>query len=71
MDRIEPGSESSEIFICISYKSELDLGGKRKPKRTGFTVFSRVIKRLDIIKRMHSQESKYHLLKKSIFINFI
>ena len=71
MARVEAGITTSEIFICISDKAELDYGGKRNPKGQGFTVSSRVTEKLDIIKRMHHQEGEYQLLKKSIFINFI
>ena len=71
MARIEPGSASSEVFICISDQPELDYGGKRNPDGQGFAVFGRVIEGLDIIKRIHNQENEYQLLKKPIFINFI
>ena len=71
MARIEPGSASSEVFICISDQPELDYGGKRNPDGQGFAVFGRVIEGLDIIKRIHNQENENQLLKKPIFINFI
>ena len=71
MARIEPGSASSEIFICINDQPELDYGGKRNPDGQGFAVFGIVLEGLDIIKLIHKQKSEDQMLKKPIFIKFI
>ncbi len=42
MARAEPGTASSEFFICIGDQPELDFGGKRNPDGQGFAVFGRV-----------------------------
>ena len=34
MARLEPGTASSEIFICINDQPELDFGGTRNPDRS-------------------------------------
>lgn len=41
MARAEPGTASSEFFICIGEQPELDFGGKRNPDGQGFAVFGR------------------------------
>lgn len=71
MARIEPGSASSEIFICIRDQPELDYGGKRNPDGQGFAVFGRVLEGFEVIKLIHNQKSENQILKKPIFINFI
>ena len=42
MARAEPGTASSEFFICIGDQPELDFGGKRNPDGQGFAVFGQV-----------------------------
>jgi len=39
MARAEPGTASSEFFICIGNQPELDYGGKRNPDGQGFAAF--------------------------------
>jgi peptidyl-prolyl cis-trans isomerase A (cyclophilin A) len=68
---IEPGSASSEIFICINDQPELDYGGKRNPDGQGFAVFGKVLEGLEIIKLIHNQKSEDQMLKKPIFIKFM
>lgn len=43
MGRKEPGTASSEFFICINDQPELDFGGKRNPVGQGFAAFGKVI----------------------------
>jgi peptidyl-prolyl cis-trans isomerase A (cyclophilin A) len=71
MARVEPGSASSEIFICINDQPELDYGGKRNPDGQGFAVFGKVLEGLEIIKLIHNQKSEDQMLKKPIFIKFM
>ena len=42
MARMEPGTASSEIFICINDQPQLDFGGLRNPHGYGFAAFGRV-----------------------------
>lgn len=35
MARVEPGTATSEIFICVGDQPELDFGGQEKPGRAG------------------------------------
>ena len=61
MARIEPGSASSEIFICINDQPKLNYGGRRNIDGQGFVAFGKVIKGLNVVKVIHS------LLEGSIF----
>lgn len=52
MARSEPGTASSEFFICIGDQPELDFGGKRNPDGQGFAAFGRVIDGMEIVKQI-------------------
>jgi peptidyl-prolyl cis-trans isomerase A (cyclophilin A) len=52
MARAEPGSASTEFFICIGDQRELDFGGKRNPDGQGFAAFGRVVEGMDVVKRI-------------------
>jgi len=53
MARAEPGTASSEFFICVGDQPELDFGGKRNPDGQGFAVFGRVVKGMEVAHKIH------------------
>jgi len=55
MARMEPGTGSSEIFICVGDQPELDFGGKRNPDGQGFAAFGKVIKGMDEVREIQSK----------------
>lgn len=71
MARIEPGSASSEIFICINDQPELNYGGKRNLDGQGFATFGKVIKGLNVVKEIHSLPQKDQFLNKEVKVNSI
>ena len=52
MARSGPDTATSDFFICIGAQPELDFGGKRNPDGQGFAAFGRVVKGLDVVKRI-------------------
>ena len=52
MARGTPASATSSFFICINDQPSLDYGGKRNPDGQGFAAFGKVIKGMDIVKKM-------------------
>ena len=66
MARLEPGTASSEFFICINDQPELDYGGKRNPDGQGFAAFGQVIKGMEIVKKIQMMESKDQILMVNI-----
>ena len=50
MARMDPGSASSEFFICIGDNLNLDFGGSRNPDGQGFAVFGQVIEGMDVVR---------------------
>ena len=68
MARNEPGSASSEIFICIHDQPELDFGGKRNPDGQGFAAFGKVIKGMDVVREIQRQPAEGQMLDPEIKI---
>jgi len=52
MARAEPDSATSDFFVCIGDQPELDFGGKRNPDGQGFAAFGRVVKGMDVVRRI-------------------
>ena len=69
MARLEPGTASSEFFICINDQPELDYGGKRNPDGQGFAAFGQVVKGMDLVKNIQKMNSKDQFLEKIVPIH--
>jgi peptidyl-prolyl cis-trans isomerase A (cyclophilin A) len=52
MARGKPASARSSFFICINDQPSLDYGGKRNRDGQGFAAFGKVIKGMDIVKKI-------------------
>jgi peptidyl-prolyl cis-trans isomerase A (cyclophilin A) len=53
MARLGPDTAVSDFFICVGDQPELDFGGKRNPDGQGFAAFGRVVKGMDVVKKIH------------------
>jgi len=71
MARDKPNSATSEFFICIGNQPSLDYGGKRNPDGQGFAAFGRVIKGMDVVKKIQQQPSKQQMLTPQVKIDTI
>jgi len=58
MARWEPGTATSEFFICVGDQPELDYGGRRNPDGQGFAAFGKVIKGMNVVKKIHVQPAE-------------
>jgi peptidyl-prolyl cis-trans isomerase A (cyclophilin A) len=54
MARAEPDSATSDFFVCIGAQPELDQGGRRNPDGQGFAAFGRVMKGMDVVRRIQA-----------------
>jgi len=52
MARGGPDTASSQFFICIGDQPELDFGGKRNADGQGFAAFGKVIKGMDVVRKI-------------------
>ena len=71
MARNEPGTASSEIFICINDQPELDYNGSRNPDGLGFAAFGMVRSGMDIVKKIQQSPSDGQMLNKPIRVKSI
>ena len=71
MARNEPGSATSEIFICIGDQPELDFGGRRNPDGQGFAAFGRVTRGMDVVIGIQGQPQQDQMLIPRILIKQI
>lgn len=53
MARNEPGTASTEFFICVGNQPQLDYGGKRNPDGMGFAAFGKVERGMKTVRKIH------------------
>ncbi|WP_297099856.1 peptidylprolyl isomerase [uncultured Draconibacterium sp.] len=68
MARSEPGTASTEFFICVGDQPELDFGGKRNPDGQGFAAFGQVVSGMDVVRKIQQQKDKQQTLVEKVKI---
>lgn len=68
MARNEPGTASTEFFICIDNQPELDFGGKRNPDGQGFAAFGKVVEGMEVVKKIQQLPDENQYLKEQVQI---
>jgi peptidyl-prolyl cis-trans isomerase A (cyclophilin A) len=68
MARLEPGTASSEFFICIGDQPELDFGGRRNPDGQGFAAFGRVVEGMEVVRRIQRLPAEGQMLAEPVTI---
>jgi len=53
MARMEPDTAQDHFFICLTDQPELDFGGARNPDGQGFAAFGRVVKGMEVARKIH------------------
>lgn len=53
--REAPGTATSEFFICIGDQPGFDYGGENNPDKQGYAAFGKVVKGMDVVKRIYHQ----------------
>lgn len=71
MARDGADTATSDFFICIGDQPELDFGGKRNPDGQGFAAFGRVIKGMEVVRKIQKQPAKEQTLTPPIIIKSI
>jgi peptidyl-prolyl cis-trans isomerase A (cyclophilin A) len=52
--RNTPGTATTEFFICIGDQPGFDFGGENNPDKQGYAAFGKVVKGMDIVKRIYN-----------------
>ena len=68
MARMQPGSASTEFFICIGDQPSLDYGGERNPDGQGFAAFGKVVKGMDVARVIQALPDEGQMLKDQVKI---
>ena len=68
MARLGPDTATHHIFICIGDQPALDFGGKRNPDGQGFAAFGKVIRGMDVVRKIHMQPNEAQTLSPLIKI---
>jgi peptidyl-prolyl cis-trans isomerase A (cyclophilin A) len=58
MARAGPDTATSDFFLCLGPQPELDFGGRRNPDGQGFAAFGRVVKGMEVVRRIHAAPAK-------------
>ena len=57
MARLEPGSATSEFFICVNDQPDLDFGGQRNPDGQGFAAFGKIVKGMNVVREIQNMNT--------------
>ena len=71
MARTNPGSATTEFFICIGDQSPLDSGRRGTADGLGMAAFGKVFKGMDVVRRIQAQENTGDAFKNDITIKSI
>lgn len=53
--RGEPGTAGTEFFICIGDQHGFDYGGENNPDGQGYAAFGKVIRGMDVVRKIYHQ----------------
>lgn len=53
MARGGPDTATGDFFICVGAQPSLDFGGQRNPDGQGFAAFGRVVRGMEIVRKIH------------------
>ena len=68
MARAAADTAASDFFICIGDQPELDFGGKRNADGQGFAAFGKVVKGMDLVKKIQRAAAEGQSLKPPVKI---
>lgn len=68
MARGGPDTATSDFFICVGDQPELDFGGRRNPDGQGFAVFGRVVKGMELVRKIQNRPAEGQSLKPPVRI---
>ena len=68
MARDGPDTATHEFFICIGDQPRLDFAGARNPDGQGFAAFGRVIRGMEVVRKIHASPAQGQTLKPAVRI---
>jgi peptidyl-prolyl cis-trans isomerase A (cyclophilin A) len=58
MAREGPDTAQHEFFICIGDQAALDFGGARNPDGQGFAAFGKIVRGMDVVRKIHTSPAE-------------
>jgi peptidyl-prolyl cis-trans isomerase A (cyclophilin A) len=58
MARVEPGTATTEFFICMGDQPGFNFGGENNKDGLGYAAFGRVVKGKDVLQRIYRQPDR-------------
>jgi peptidyl-prolyl cis-trans isomerase A (cyclophilin A) len=58
MARNGPDTARSDFFVCVNDQPSLDFGGRRNADSQGFAAFGRVVRGMDVVRRIHTAPNR-------------
>jgi len=71
MARAQPGTATTEFFVCIGAQPALDFGGQRNPDGLGFAAFGRVVAGMDVVRALHARGEADQYLARPVRISSV
>jgi peptidyl-prolyl cis-trans isomerase A (cyclophilin A) len=71
MARGERDTATSDFFICVGDQPELDFGGKRNPDGQGFAAFGRVVRGMNVVRKIQRSPAEGQTLTRPVEIRSI
>lgn len=68
MARDGPDSAQDHFFLCVGDQPELDFGGRRNPDGQGFAAFGRVVRGMEVVRRIHALPADGQTLREPVRI---
>ncbi len=68
MARAAPDSATSDFFVCLGDQPSLDFAGARNPDGQGFAAFGRVVRGMDVVRRIQASPAEGQTLTPPITI---
>jgi peptidyl-prolyl cis-trans isomerase A (cyclophilin A) len=68
MARDGPDTATCDFFICIGDQPALDFGGQRNPDGQGFAAFGRVVKGMEVVRKIQTGPAHGQMLKPPVKI---
>jgi peptidyl-prolyl cis-trans isomerase A (cyclophilin A) len=68
MARTAPDTATGDFFVCIGDQPALDFGGHRNPDGQGFAAFGRVVRGMDVVRRIQRSPARGQTLDPPIAI---
>lgn len=53
--RLEPGTATTEFFICLGDQPSLDYGSESNPDKQGYAAFGKVVKGMDVVHTIYNR----------------